>query len=700
MQAIPTRRQRAIMVTAALCGLAIASGAGAGAGVMAQDADEANLPVNNITLYRSGVGYFERAGLIDGSATVQLRFNTDQINDILKSMVLLDLDGGMIEAASYGSKEPLARRLASFAVDISDNPPMWELLDRLRGARISVNTLEGDTAGVVVGVEKRQVPIKDSGTVQQPFVNLLTDTGIESVNLAHVNGMKILDEKLARELSKALAALAEHQADNTKTVDLSFKGDGARRIVVAYVHEMPVWKTSYRLVLSESGEPTLQGWAIVENTTDEDWDAVSLSLVAGQPVGFQMDLYQPLFLARPMIPVPVTAGVMPKAYEGEAVDWDKVQEQAALKPRSNIISQLERRADGNLSYSMRSQKRSAGLADISADDMAEYAPGAQATAAEVGEVFQYKLDQPVTIERRRSAMLPILSSAIEGRRVSIYNRNDGRTHPMRGVDIKNTSGLQLMPGPISVFDEAAYAGDAQIAHVAAGDERLLAYAVDLQVLVNTKDEYNTNLTSLRIVNGVVEETRKARQSVKYTFKNSDEKRDRTMVIEHTKMGGWDLVKPSEPKSQTQTAYRFEVEVEAGGAAGLEVVLERIDRQSIAVTSYNMKTLLAYASQGKASDAVVKAVREAGRLQALVRETTNKITAIEKERSEIASDQKRVRENMGRIDRNTELYARYIRKLDTQETRLEQIVTELESLRAEKDQRTKALNDYINRLNVK
>jgi hypothetical protein len=700
MQAIPTRRQRAIMVTAALCGLAVASGAGAGAGVMAQDADEANLPVNNITLYRSGVGYFERAGLIDGSATVQLRFNTDQINDILKSMVLLDLDGGMIEAASYGSKEPLARRLASFAVDISDNPPMWELLDRLRGARISVNTLEGDTAGVVVGVEQRQVPIKDSGTVQQPFVNLLTDTGIESVNLAHVNGMKILDEKLARELSKALAALAEHQADNTKTVDLSFKGDGARRIVVAYVHEMPVWKTSYRLVLSESGEPTLQGWAIVENTTDEDWDAVSLSLVAGQPVGFQMDLYQPLFLRRPMIPVPVTAGVMPKAYEGEAVDWDKVQEQAALKPRSNIISQLERRADGNLSYSMRSQKRSAGLADISADDMAEYAPGAQATAAEVGEVFQYKLDQPVTIERRRSAMLPILSSAIEGRRVSIYNRNDGRTHPMRGVDIKNTSGLQLMPGPISVFDEAAYAGDAQIAHVAAGDERLLAYAVDLQVLVNTKDEYNTNLTSLRIVNGVVEETRKARQSVKYTFKNSDEKRDRTMVIEHTKMGGWDLVKPSEPKSQTQTAYRFEVEVEAGGAAGLEVVLERIDRQSIAVTSYNMKTLLAYASQGKASDAVVKAVREAGRLQALVRETTNKITAIEKERSEIASDQKRVRENMGRIDRNTELYARYIRKLDTQETRLEQIVTELESLRAEKDQRTKALNDYINRLNVK
>ncbi len=690
MQAIPTSRQRAIMVTAALCGLA--------AGAAAQVADQANLPVNNITLYRSGVGYFERAGLIDGNATVQLRFGTDQINDILKSMVLLDLDGGMIEAASYGSKEPLARRLASFAVDISDNPPMWELLNRLRGARVSVGTLEGETAGVVVGVEQRQVPVKDGGTVAQPFVNLLTDSGIESVNLAKVNGMQILDEKLARELSKALAALAEHQADNTKTVDLSFKGDGARRIVVAYVHEMPVWKTSYRLVLSESGEPTLQGWAIVENTTDEDWDAVSLSLVAGQPVGFRMDLYQPLFLTRPMIPVPVTAGVMPKAYEGEAVDWSQVQSEVFSDGASNRMDRSAGR--GARSPAPKSSQRYSYSLDVDGDGMVSYAARAQATAAEVGEVFQYKLDQPVTIERRRSAMLPILSAAIEGRRVSIYNRDDGRKHPMRGVDIKNTSGLQLMPGPISVFDEAAYAGDAQIAHVAAGDERLLAYAVDLQVLVNTKDEYNTNLTSLRIVNGVVEETRKARQTIKYTFKNSDEKRDRTIIVEQAKQNGWDLVKPSEPKSQTQTAYRFEVEVEAGGAAGLEVVVERIERQSIAVTSYNMKTLLAYSSQGKASDAVVKAVREAARLQGLVQETTNKISATEKERNEITSDQKRVRENMGRIDRNTELYARYIRKLDAQETRLEQIVTELENLRAEKEQRVKALNDYIRRLNVR
>ncbi len=687
------KRHRALMTTFAICGLA--------AGALAQASEQAGLPVNNITLYRSGVGYFERAGLIDGDRTVQLRFGTDQINDILKSMVLLDLDGGMIEAASYGSKEPLARRLASFAVDVSDNPPMWELLNRLRGARVSVETLDGETAGVVVGVERREVSVGDSTVIDRPFVNLVTDAGIESVDLAKVSGMKILDEQLARELSKALAALAEHRADNTKTVDLSFRGDGARRIVVAYVHEMPVWKTSYRLVLSESGEPTLQGWAIVENTTDEDWDDVSLSLVAGQPVGFRMDLYQPLFLARPEIAVPVTAGVMPKAYEGEAVDWDAVAAKAAA-PEPRRIMAGRSGVNGQPFQSTGNADRARFAAEalsLSADDMAGYAAQAQASAAEVGEVFQYKLDQPVSIDRRRSAMLPILSAAIEGRRVSIFNRNDGMTHPMRGVDIKNTSGLQLMPGPISVFDEAAYAGDAQISHVAAGDERLLAYAVDLQVLVNTEDKYDSNLVTLRIVNGTVEETRKARQTVKYTFKNSDEKRNRTIVVEQPKQGGWDLVKPAKAESETQTGYRFEVEVDGGGAAGLEVVFERTEKQTIAVTSYNINTLLVHARNGKASDEVVKAVREAARLMAAVRQVEQKINETEQERNEITSDQSRVRENMARIDRNTDLYARYIKKLDTQETRLEQIVDELEALQTERNSRQKALNDYIGRLNI-
>ncbi|MCL4219800.1 MAG: hypothetical protein KJZ65_00385 [Phycisphaerales bacterium] len=670
---------------------------------------EAALPVTNITLYRSGVGYFERRGQVQDNTQVQIRFNTDQINDILKSMVLIDLDGGMIEAASYGSKEPLARRLASFAVDISDNPPMGELLNRLRGARVSVGTVEGKVAGVVMGVEKRQVPVLEKGVVERPFVNLVTDTGIRSVDLSTVTGLEILDKELAAELSKALAALAEHRADNTKTVDLSFRGQGGRRIVVAYVHEMPVWKTSYRLVLPDTsgGEPTLQGWAIVENTTDEDWNDVSLSLVAGQPVGFQMDLYQPLFLTRPIVPVPVTAGVAPRAYEGEFGDWDKEEARAkSLMAPGRPAPAME--ADAMSARRLRGGGAGGGMSSmevnrdqaLNAADYAQYAAQAQASAGEVGEVFQFKLDQPVTIERRRSAMLPILSAAIQGDRVSIFNRNDGLDHPMRGIDMTNTSGMQLMPGPISVFDGAAYAGDAQVGHISAGEERLLAYAVDLEVLVNTEERSDSNLVALRIVNGLIEETRRSQFTTKYVFRNNDKDDARTIVVEHPKSEGWDLVKPERPKTETNSAYRFEVKVDKDASSLLEVVIERTDAQKIALTSYDLQNLLVYARDGKASDQVVAAVREAARLQQRVFDIDQQIARIEKERSEIMADQGRVRENMTRIDRNTDLYSRYLQKLGEQETRLEEMVGQLENLRNQRQQRQAELDEYLRNLNVR
>lgn len=681
---------------------AIVLGAGLSAACAEVSADD-GLPITGITLYRSGVGYFERRGVIEGNADVQIQFSTDQINDILKSMVLLDLDGGKIEAASYGSKEPLARRLASFAVDISDNPDMAELLNRLRGARVSLTSLEGRISGAVIGVERRPISAGEQGVIEHPYVNLLTDTGIRSIDLTAVSSMQILDEKLASELAKALSALSEHRADNLKAVDLSFRGDGARRIVVAYVHEMPVWKTSYRLVLPDeaAGKPTLQGWAIVENTTDEDWNNVTLSLVAGQPVGFQMDLYQPLFLTRPQVPVPVTAGVAPRAFEGEVftLDDERVRTETAVTAPGRLSPAQRLAGRGAAPEAPAADKAFMMDKTLDAGMMAEYAARAQASAGEIGQVFRYQLDQPVTIERRRSAMLPILSAAIEGERVSIFSPGDGLDHPMRGVSMTNTSGLELMPGPISVFDGATYAGDAQVGHISAGEERLLAYAVDLDVLVHTEPINESNITSLRIVNGLIEETRKSQSGARYTFRNNDKNDARTIVIEQPRLQGWDLVKPAEPESETNSVYRFRVGVGPGASSTFEVLSERTDRQMIAVTSYNTQTLLSFARQGKVSQEVVRAVQEAGRLQARVQEVDQQISRLEQERNEIAADQARVRDNMSRIDRNTDLYARYIQKLDEQETRLEQIAEQIESLRSERQRRQDEFNAYLRNLNV-
>lgn len=669
------------------------------------------LPIRNITLYRSGVGYFERQAVVNGHQEVQLRFNTDQVNDILKSMVVLDLDGGRVTSVGYGSKAPLERRLASFAVNVADNPDLATLLNRLRGAPVRVVTTDGQVNGTVLGVETRPMAAGERTVVQTPFVNLLTDSGIRSLDLTQVASFEILDRELAGELTRALAALSEHRADLIKSVDLSFSGEGERRIVVAYVHEMPMWKTSYRLVLPEGvtgerprQEPdvlTLQGWAIVENTSDEDWQGVRLSLVAGRPVSFQMDLYEPLFAERPHVPVPTVPGVMPRVYQAAVREMrDARRDMDAMIERGMMAapSSPAARARGGGGQSPFSGEVE-GFQKLTADELLRYSPAAAAQAGEVGEVFQYQLEAPVTIERQRSALLPIITSDIQGRRVSIYNRADGGEHPMRGVQLVNTSGLQLMPGPISVFDGASYAGDAQVGHIAAGDKRLLAYALDLEVQAAVREQTLSNMQSIRIVNGMLEEVLERRSSITYAFNNKDQKRPRLILVEHPLMPGWDLWTPEKPAEETGSLYRFEVEAAPGKTQELQVVHRRVDRNRHAVTDYQLPRLLAFATDGKASQAVVDAVRRAADMQAEINEIKRRITQIDQERSQIHQEQNRIRQNMGAIAQNSDLYRQYVQRLTDQERRLDEIMLEREQLQQSQERKQRELESFLRNLNV-
>jgi len=668
---------------------------------------DAQLPLTAITLYRSGVGNFQRQGFVEGSAQVQLRFDTDQINDILKSMVLLDLGGGRVEAVSYSSREPLQRRLASFAIDMSKNPSIAGLLDQIRGAAIKVTSIDGEATGTVIGVETRQVPAPEGAVVTRAYVNLLTAAGIKSVDISTLRSFEILDAELAGELERALAAISEQRSENVKTVDLSFEGEGNREVFVAYIHEMPVWKTSYRLILPEEvgqagtpapgGKPTLQGWAIVENTTDEDWKDVELSLVAGQPVGFQMDLYEPLFLTRPTVPVPVLANVGPTLYD-----------QGMLSKPNNAPEDAEGgagydRMDGAREMSSSRSTMAPGAppsaSAITGEQMANYAAQSQASAGSVGEVFQYTIDTPVSIDRQRSAMIPIITSAMEGRRVSIFNRHTLPDHPMRGVELTNNSDLQLLPGPIAVFDGAAYAGDAQIGHIVPGDKRLLSYAVDLAVDVKTEDAGDWQVQRIRIMDGVIEQTVKQVTTVSYTLQNKDREASRTIIVEHEKLYAYELTSPERATETTDNLYRFEVVVGPNSTKPLVVTQEQVSAQRLALLSWDLDTFLTYQREGKASQGVVDAFRTAAQKQQAINEQSNIINRLENERNEISRDQSRIRDNMGRLDRTNELYSRYVSTLTAQENRLEAINTEINTARQRQNAAQADLENFLRTLNV-
>ncbi len=678
------------------------------------------LPIQRITLYRSGVGSFERRGMIDGNSTIQLRFKTDQINDILKSMVVLDLSKGQgrIDGISYGSKEPLNRRLGSFAVDISGNPTVAGLLAALRGSEVAVTLAEGPVTGIILGTETKLEPTgKDTPPIAVDYLNLVTGTGIRSIKLALATSIELKDKELNSELGKALAAVSEYRADRTKTVDVNLQGQGARDIVIAYVQESPVWKTSYRLVLPDSpkkGEKaksnaadrfTIQGWAIVENTTDDDWKDVTLSLVSGRPVSFRMDLYEPLYVYRPEIPVPTVPGVMPRQYAG-GVDVLKSADLSMNKPAMERMGRAAARRSTFKDAGTRSvnsglppPRQARPPAPISAEDMQNYAAAAQANAKEMGEVFQYELDHPVTVERQRSAMLPILNSGIDGRRVSIFNPSDGGEHPMRGLEITNSTSLQLMPGPISVFDGGSYAGDAQIGHVPAGDKRLLAYAVDLDVNFTRDDNSTENIRKVRIVRGLFELTSQHQNTTSYTFTSKDKGRDRTLIVEQPRFSGWELAKPEKPYETTDALYRFEVPLAAAAQAKIEVVQQRVDSRTLALMQLDHRTLLEYSKQGKVSKEVMDAFKEAARLQGVVGDAERKLADLDKQRQEIDTDQTRIRQNMQTIDRASDLYSRYMKKLTDQETKVEQLTDQRDKGKESLKKAQEDLNSYIAGLNV-
>lgn len=692
----------------------------------AQGQDE--LPIRRITLYRSGVGSFERRGLVQGNSAVQLRFKTEQINDILKSMVALDLSRqGTVDGISYGSKEPLSRRLASFGVDISNNPTLGQLLAALRGTEVVVSFPDSKVEGVILGVETKMEPVtKDAPPVAVEYLNVVTASGIRSIKLSLANAVELKDKALNAELGRALAAVAEYRADRTKTVEVNFAGEGAREAVIAYVQEAPMWKTSYRLVLPDAVKGkdgkaegvkaddrfTMQAWAIVENTTDEDWKDVTLSLVAGRPVSFRMDLYEPLYVFRPEIAVPMVPGVLPRQYAG-GVDvfgekGARDEERAAMK--SEVMRRSARpasppapasaapgNATGGIAYADASEAKA-----LSSEDLAGYAARSQGGAVEAGEVFMYQVDHPVTVERQRSAMIPLLNAGIDGRRVSIFNPNDGGEHPMRGLEIRNSSNLQFMPGPISVFDGGAYAGDAQIGHVPAGDKRLLAYSVDLDVNVLRKDDSSERVRKVKLVRGAFDITSLYQNSVSYQFTNKDKARDRLVIVEQPRLGGsWKLAAPEKPSEQTDALYRFEVPVAADKAGDIKVVQEMISSRTVGVLSIDMPTLLAYQRQGGGvvSDAVIQAFREAQRLQAVVAQAQQRIADLEAQRAAIDTDQNRLRQNMNSIDRTSELYKRYLNKLTEQETKVEQLAVDADKAREALRAAEEALNNYVANLNV-
>src|SRR6516165_222652 len=292
---------------------------GAKADATAKAVSSPQLPIAQAVLFSSGVGFFQREGEIDGNQRIDLSFPVQDINDLLKSMVLQDLGHGHVSAVSYESRDPIDKTLRSFAINLTSNPGYGQILNQARGEKVEVslqatnNAQPGTLSGTIVGIEAKEEAVSKDKIVHVEMLNLWCAEGMRSVKLAEVLRVRFLNPVMENEVKRALEVLSLSHDTQKKAVSLVFSGEGKRPVKVSYVVENPIWKTSYRLVLTE-GKPYLQGWAVVENPSDEDWNNVRMSLVSGRPISFQMDLYQPLDVPRPTVEPELFASLRPPTY--------------------------------------------------------------------------------------------------------------------------------------------------------------------------------------------------------------------------------------------------------------------------------------------------------------------------------------------------------------------------------------------------
>lgn len=678
-------------------------------------AASARLPLSEIILYSSGVGYFERIGEVEGRADVDLRFKVDDINDLLKSMVVQDFNGGRISSVTYGSRDPLTKTLKSFGLDLTENPTLGQLLNQVRGERVEV-LWPTKVVGTILGVEKKKQPVGENREIEVEYLNVLTDDGLQSIPFAQVQKVKLLNEQLNAELRQALDVLATGHDTQKKTVGLTFDGQGKRKVSVAYIAQTPVWKTSYRLVLDGKAKPFLQGWAIVENTSDEDWENVQLSLISGRPISFVMDLYQPLYATRPVVQSELYLSLRPQVY-GEAIDKPgEVQAlgllegpkggrglgggigggaaaNAAMAPelaRYGLLRKAEGRSDAVFAQDGELRERELNL---------QQGVAAAAQAAQAGELFQYQINTPVTLARQKSAMLPIINQNAEGAKVSIYNQSVQAKHPLNGFRLKNTTSLHLMQGPLTVFEEGTYAGDARIEDLAPGQDRLLSYGLDLKTEVEPQTGGGRNeLLTVKIRKGTLIATRKASEEKTYNVRNRDQKR-KIVLVEHPFRSDWDLVEPKEKPERTRDVYRFPVTVEPDKTAALAVREEKQFDERVQLINANNDIITYYVRAPKVSANVKDALQRAVQLRDKLGQTSAERGRREQRTNEITQEQGRIRENMAKLTSNSELYVRYVKKLDQQETELEKLREEIESLKSTEAQQQRELNDYLLSLNI-
>jgi len=694
----------------------------------------ARLPVTRVILYKNGVGYFEHAGHVRGSQDVNVDFTTAQLNDVLKSLTVLDLGKGRITGVSYNSAAPLEKRLGSLRLPVGENPTTAQFLDALRGARLEVRNGSESATGRLLSIEERDLQGKGDQKITVTQISVVSDGGeVRIFDLTPSTSVRVAEKEVNEEVGKYLGLVASTRDQDVRRMTISTAGDGERNLLVSYISEVPVWKSTYRIVIPTEGKPLLQGWAIVDNTVGEDWKDVELSLVAGAPQSFVQELSQPYYTRRPVVALPENAMLTPQTHEAtmeQQADVGNAQLASPTRDDMTVVNGAPRRAQGGVIGGVAGGIAAGSGGGVGSGSGPGFGPGsgggvgggtykawagrpdatvmAESLEAgttvgetrELGDLFEYKLKDRVTIRKNQSALVPILQSRIDAEKVSVWNPSDSSV--LRALWLNNTSDLTLDGGSFNVLEGDAFAGEGLMDAIKPGEKRLLSYAADLGVLVDAKQKAdNQRVIKVIIAHGLMTQSTQERQENTYTIRNRDAS-PREVVIEHPARPGWKLTDDEKPAETSASFHRFRLTVEPKKTMTLLVKEYRPILNSYQLTNVTDNQIKFFLEQKMINPEVEKALRRIVAQKNDIAVIEAVITGRRSQVSSISDDQQRVRENMKALKGSAEekaLVERYVRELNEQEDRVQSLRREIADMQQKRDAAQSTLNGMIEALQM-
>lgn len=699
-----TPQKHWLLLTTALC-------------VFATPALADTLPLKRVAISTSGLALFEHQGSVSGAAEIEVPVRLDAVDDVLKSLVVLDSAGGF-GGVSLPGREPLSQSFRDLPFTRDDLNSPVSLMNALQGAEIEIT---GTTAvkGRLMNVVPETTSTENGETLTRHRISIVTAEGVKTALLENLNNVRFTEAAVQNQIDRALEAIYTNRIRDQRALTVSLKGATTRPVGITYVQAAPLWKSAYRLVMPEGSDKAfLQGWAILENTTGIDWDKVDVTILSGAPVTYRQSLYESYYLSRPELPVKVMDRVMPRVDRGSLGDVGDIEgfiENEMLREESEGAMKKEMRARGpapaamakmamaDSAVSMESMGYGGAMAMPATAPM-EMAQATMAVAQDAATQMVFTFPEPVTLAAGNSLMVPFISREMPAERVWLYQPETSRGHPLATVEMDNNGETGLPPGILTLYEQngaqkaTLHVGDAEMPMVPKGESRFVSYALDTKTKIDQVVQDDRQFGLLTISKGLLNHKILWRNTTTYTIKAPAEE-DRTLVIEHPRRPDWELVKPEELDGEpelTDSHYRVKISVGKGETKKLELKLQRDDTEVISlngISPYEIDNRISLSGKGLKAE-VRRALEKIKELQNVVYAAQNDINQLEQKRQEIFRDQERLRENLKTVAANNDLGKRYLKELTDQEDALARMKKEQESGQQRLTNAHKALSDYI------